>query len=86
MPTEKPAKKPLSMPAVLGFVLTVSQLIPFVGVGFVLCLIGRRQCRKTGARGKGLATAGIVLGALYIAVVLAYVLIVFFFGLGAPIS
>ena len=81
MPTDKTAHRPLNLLAVLGFVLTLFPVMPFAGL--VLCIIGRRQCQKSGARGKGLAAAGIVLNVLIIAVALAG-LLVYISGIGAP--
>ena len=47
--------------ALLGFVLTLFPIVPLAG--FVLCIAGLSQCKRTGQSGKGLAVAGIVLNA-----------------------
>jgi len=67
----KPAYAPLppwNHLTVLGFIFTLIPIVHFVG--FILCLVGRKQCGKTGERGKGLATAGVAINALLIAVLL----------------
>ena len=73
MSTEKPAGEIAYRPSsrwnllvILGFALTWIPIVPFAGL--VLCLIGRKQCKQTGARGSGLAMAGIVLNLLLFAI------------------
>jgi len=69
---------------VAGILSFFGHLIPFVG-GFTLALVAiitghmaRNQIRKTGEGGMGLATAGLVIG--YIHLALIAVVVVFFFG------
>ncbi|MCL2495691.1 MAG: hypothetical protein FWE98_08605 [Oscillospiraceae bacterium] len=64
--TENPARPRWNLLVILGFVLTWIPVVPFAGLA--LCIIGRKQCRATGARGRGLAAAGIALNFLIIAV------------------
>ena len=61
-----------------------AHLIPFVG-GFTLALVAiitghmaRGQIRRTGEGGMGMATAGLVIGYIHMAIIA--VVIVFFFG------
>jgi hypothetical protein len=69
---------------VAGILSFFGHVIPFVG-GFTLALVAiitghmaRNQIRKTGEAGMGLATAGLVIG--YIHLALIAVVFVFFFG------
>jgi hypothetical protein len=70
---------------VAGIASFFGHIIPFVG-GFTLALVAiitghmaRSQIRRTGEAGMGLATAGLVIG--YIHLALIAVVVVFFFGL-----
>jgi hypothetical protein len=71
--------------AILSF---VGNIVPLVG-WFTLALIAivtghmaRRQIRQTGEGGMGLATAGLVIGYIHLALIgVVLVLVVFFFGL-----
>jgi len=67
--------------AVLGFVFTLIPFVPFVG--FVLCIAGYSQCRKTGQQGRGLALAGIVLGAVGLALAILCIAALVFFTSGS---
>ena len=71
-------REPWNLLAILGFVFTLIPIVPLVGL--VLCLIGRAQCKRTGARGKGLATAGVVFNLLTLGIALAIILVGIFSG------
>lgn len=63
--------------ALTGFILAViSMVIDFYGIvgitGFVLSIVGFFQVRSRGGRGRGLAIAGIVMGA--VAIIYAFLL------------
>jgi len=75
------SRPPWNLLVIFGFVLTWVPLVPFAG--FVLCLIGGKQCRQTGARGRGLAVAGVVLNLLFIAAAMV-ALFAYVGGFGAP--
>jgi hypothetical protein len=69
---------------VAGVASFFGHIIPFLG-GFTLAIIAivtghmaRNQIRKTGEGGMGLATAGLVIG--YIHIALLAVIFIFFFG------
>ena len=54
---DRPDVSPLALGALIS-------AVPFAPLGIVLGVLAKRQIRKTGQAGDGLATAAIVLGAL----------------------
>ena len=80
-----PANNTLAVVSLVAGILSFfGHIIPFVG-GFTLALVAiitghmaRNQIRRTGEAGMGLATAGLVIG--YIHLALIAVVFVFFFG------
>jgi len=52
--------------SVIGFILTLFPIIPFVGLAF--CIIGRKQCVQRNEKGKALAIAGIAIWGVIISV------------------
>lgn len=80
-----PAQKTNGL-AVAGFVCSLASFIlPYVGVvtaivGLILSIIGIGQIKKSGEKGRGLAIAGIIIGALIILLtIVAVILLVYFF-------
>lgn len=61
-------------------VLSIVLAFVFAPAGLLLGIIARRQIRRTGEGGRGLALAGIIVSVLSI-VLYALVLYVFFFGI-----
>lgn len=61
MPTPPTAQPGMNTMAVLALVFA----FVFSPLGVVFGVLGRRQIGRTGERGKGLATAGLVLGAVF---------------------
>lgn len=61
--------------ALVGFILSMSSfLLVFTALpGLVVSIIGLKQINEGNGGGKGLAIAGIVIGALYVFVLIAYV-------------
>ena len=66
MPSQKSGRRRTNALSVIGFILSVFPIIPFVGL--VFCIIGRKQCMKRNEKGKALATAGLVIWGLFILV------------------
>ena len=48
----------------------------FAPLGIVFGIIGRRQIDRTGEGGRGLATAGLVVGIVFTAIVVLYIVLV----------
>lgn len=61
--------------ALIGFILSMSSFLLVITCvpGLIFSLIGLKQIREGNGEGKGLAIAGIVIGALYTLVILFYV-------------
>lgn len=59
--------------AVVGFIC--SFLISLIGL--ILCIIAKNQIKTSGERGNGLATAGIIISAIMMALSLIYQLVMF---------
>jgi hypothetical protein len=62
-------------------VLALTLAFVFAPAGIVLGIIAKRQIRRSHEQGEGLATAGIVVGSIFTALIvlwIAFVVIVFF--------
>ncbi|MEY4331161.1 MAG: hypothetical protein RL609_1909 [Bacteroidota bacterium] len=70
-----PGEDNINTLALIGFILSMSSfLLVFTALpGLVVSIIGLKQINEGNGGGKGLAIAGIVIGALYVFVLIAYV-------------
>lgn len=76
-----PPKAGVNVMAILALILA----FVFAPLGIVFGVIARKQVRRTGETGKGLATAGVVLGIVFTAIGLtAIALVVFVFATIVP--
>ena len=66
----RPSYQPLNTLAIASLVCAFIPGIPFVAV--IVGLIARKQIRQTGERGDGMATAAIVIGAIFMIAGLLY--------------
>ncbi|ARC55533.1 hypothetical protein AS850_00390 [Frondihabitans sp. 762G35] len=66
--------------AIVGFVLAFVINI----AGLVVSIVALSQIKRTGERGRGLALAGIIIGA--VSIVLSIVIVIVFVGLAAQLS
>jgi len=52
--------------AILGFVLSLIFMIPLVSIiGFIISIIALKEIKKSRESGRGLAIAGIIIGAVF---------------------
>lgn len=74
-----PPARPTNTLAILALVLA----FVFAPAGLVLGFIARRQIKETGESGDGLALAGLIIGAIFTAMIIAYFVFLIVFVLGA---
>ena len=77
---EYPTSGNYNMLALIGFILSLFSVTALVGL--ILSIIGLKQIKAGDGEGKGLAIAGIVIGAFWILFYLAYIVLLFVVNIG----
>lgn len=81
---EVPAQQPRKMNTMA--ILALIFAFVFSPLGIVFGLIGRKQIKRTGEGGRGLATAGLVLGIVFVVVGLATAVLVTIVAVNQPLT
>lgn len=83
-PLPTPTSDNINTMALVGFILSCASFLLFITAlpGLVISVIGLKQIKEGNGEGKGLAIAGIVIGALYTLFIIGYVALVVFLNSG----
>lgn len=77
-PLPTPTSDNINTMALIGFILSMSSFLLVITClpGLIVSFIGLKQIREGNGEGKGLAIAGIVIGALYTLLILLYIALI----------